>query len=145
MELGFREILTGIGLVGSWAIALTTVKVQSSGNAKQIDEIKAEYKNAINRLEESLKKEDEALNSRLQLKRQLFDEFKDEIKEEITKLKEQSQRFLHTEKATETFVSKSEWQLLIDNMNIQFKMLDKQYNQLDKKMDDILEYLKGDK
>jgi len=145
MDLGFRELVTGAGVLSSWIIAFTTTKVKLSENEKKIEDIKTEHRNAINRLEEKIKNENKALEAKLELKRKMLDELKYEIKDELTKIKEQSQKFLQAEKASETFVSKTEWNLLIDNMNLQFKMLDKQYGQLDKKLDDVIAYIKETK
>ncbi|WP_456390346.1 hypothetical protein [Hydrogenimonas sp.] len=135
MDVGFKELAAITGALLGWVTAFTTVKVKGAQTMKSLEELKQEHRNALKRLEETLKKEDGALHKRIELKKKKFDEFKDDIKDELAALKNENHKFLRTESAEQKFVSRTELKLLLDNIALQYK-------NLDEKMDDIIKSLR---
>jgi uncharacterized protein (DUF3084 family) len=136
MDIGTKELVGIIGAISGWVAAFTTVKIKAVETRKQLDELKAEHRSALNRLEEALKKEDRILHERIQAKKEMFDEFRDSIKDDLAEIKSENARFLHTDVAEQKFVSKSELKLILDNINLQ-------YTTLSEKIDGLIESLKA--
>jgi len=136
MNIGTKEVIEAFALVSGWVAAFTTVRVKAAHTERQLTALKDEHRRSLDRLESTLKREDEVLHERIETKKTMFEEFKEGIRDEVARIKSENGRFLRADIAEQKFVSKAELKLMLENLNLQ-------YQRLEEKMDDIISAVRG--
>jgi hypothetical protein len=112
MNIGIKEAVEAIAFISGWVAAFTTVKVKNNHALRKLDEIKRE-----------MDREDRLLHERVSDKKKAFDEFREEVMREIASIKEDNHKFLRTDHAEQKFATKTELELMIKNVGLQYQAL----------------------
>ncbi len=130
MELGIKDIIEGIALVSGWVAAFTAVRVKTNHLIEALERSNNEHRDAIQRTEDLLRKENRALHDRIDDKKQQFDNFQNEVKKDMERLWKMSNRFIEAAEAEKRFVLKTELKLMMEKLEVQYKHLDEKLEML---------------
>jgi len=124
MELTLKDAIY-IFSIGAGAIAyVVTSRIRTAHNSEKMDELAKDYKEKISSIEQRHKDEIAVIVERLNSKKRDLREFKEYIRKEVEELKKCASQCLDREKAEQKFVTRSEFKMMLENVDLKLDNLD---------------------